>query len=104
MARIDGDSGLLNPPRGRACRNAGLHSSISRTCVIQHPPGQHDDLANAVAGALLLARPRASVEPDIGSPIQVNAGPTFYGHDWDDVPMAERPLAPRDWGGGADFF
>jgi len=24
-------SGPLNPPRGRICRNAGLHSSISRT-------------------------------------------------------------------------
>jgi hypothetical protein len=26
--------------------------------VIDHPPGSHDDLANAVAGALLLAKPR----------------------------------------------
>jgi hypothetical protein len=96
---------LLDNPRlvAQIC-NLERKTSRGGRDVIQHPPGQHDDLANAVAGALLLARPRASVEPDIGSPIQVNAGPTFYGHDWDDVPMAERPLAPRDWGGGAGFF
>jgi len=34
---------------------------------IDHAPGQHDDLANSVAGALLLAKPRAAAEqPNLG--------------------------------------
>lgn len=34
--------------------------------IIDHPPGAHDDLANAIAGALLMAKPSAVTEITIG--------------------------------------
>jgi hypothetical protein len=47
--------------------------------VISHPPAQHDDIANAVCGALLLAKPKAAFmpqgSPDIGV-AQVDRGPS----------------------------
>ncbi len=64
--------------------------------VIDHPPSAHDDVANAVAGALLLAKPHAAIEMGIGRPVQIDAGPPFLGLDLSEVPMAERPSV-RDW-------
>jgi hypothetical protein len=52
--------------------------------VISHPPAQHDDIANAVCGALLLAKPRAAFMPqgseDIGV-AQVDRGGSGFGSE-----------------------
>ncbi|MBR0797303.1 hypothetical protein JQ615_18095 [Bradyrhizobium jicamae] len=42
---------------------------------ISHGPGQHDDLINGAAGALMLAKPRTVQQlPDLGMPVQVGTG------------------------------
>jgi hypothetical protein len=52
--------------------------------VISHPPNQHDDIANAVCGALLLAKPKAAYmpqgSPDIGV-AQVDRGGSGFGSE-----------------------
>ena len=56
----------------------GLERRTSRggRDTIDHAPGRHDDLVNAVAGALLMAKPRAALEPAQHRIIQVSAGLT----------------------------
>jgi hypothetical protein len=52
--------------------------------VIDHPPSGHDDVANAVCGALLMVKPNPVQEiPEIGC-IQVAAGPRPAWLDTDD--------------------
>jgi hypothetical protein len=59
--------------------------------LIDHPPGCHDDVANAVAGALLLAQARRVLEGDIkdrivcGQPLSAAAP----GSPWSDQPRHE---------------
>lgn len=57
---------LLDSPRliSQLC---GLERRTSRggRDMIDHPPGQHDDLINAASGALLLAAPRSSRDEDV---------------------------------------
>jgi hypothetical protein len=40
--------------------------------IIDHGPGRHDDLANAVAGTLWLARPPAEMNVEIAAPVSGN--------------------------------
>lgn len=51
----------------------GLERRTSRAGrdTIDHKPGSHDDICNSVAGALLLAKPFAAHETDIGRPATV---------------------------------
>jgi len=61
----------------------GLERRTSRggRDLIDHAPGQHDDIANAIAGALLMVKPRIAAEiPDLAV-IQVAAGPYWCGMD-----------------------
>jgi hypothetical protein len=71
---------LLDEPR-LVAQLAGLERRTSRggRDLIDHAPNSHDDLANAVAGALLLAKPHLVLDTSIGSPSQVDAGPQMLG-------------------------
>lgn len=64
-----GHVALLDDPR-IVTQFAGLERRTSRTGrdSIDHKPGAHDDLANAIAGALLLAKPAAIQEVPMCSP------------------------------------
>jgi hypothetical protein len=66
---------LLDNPR-LVAQFAGLERRTSRggRDIIDHAPGAHDDLANACAGALLLAKPRASI---LDEPIILSCVPIF---------------------------
>jgi hypothetical protein len=73
---------LLDSPR-LAAQLCGLERRTSRggRDVIDHPPGSHDDLANAVAGALLLAKPGAVVDDTEHIAAAAGFGPVFGTYD-----------------------
>ena len=54
------------------------HSAGGRDSI-DHPSGQHDDLANAIAGAIVTAVRRSNLkETPICAPIVVSAGPRDF--------------------------
>jgi hypothetical protein len=70
---------LLDDPR-LLTQFCGLERRTARggKDSIDHRPGAHDDVANAVAGALLLAKPNVIAEIDIGNPINIPMGDYIY--------------------------
>src|SRR5262249_11797165 len=81
---------LLDNPRIIA-QFVGLERRTSRggRDIIDHSPGAHDDLVNSVAGALLMAKPRAVTEARIHAPPHISnhqgANATTAPHLYDDL-------------------
>ncbi|MGY3445632.1 hypothetical protein [Bradyrhizobium sp. USDA 4473] len=68
---------------------------------IDHAPGQHDDLINGAAGALMLVKPRAVQEIDIGGVVQVSAGSYGPSGDYQDQDFANDGFSHASYGRGS---
>jgi hypothetical protein len=74
-----GRAELLDHPRltSQLC-NLERHTARGGRDSIDHPPGAHDDIANAVAGAIVTAMQAAAREVPIVAPIIISNGPRYF--------------------------